>query len=693
MGVSEIVVVLWTAVALMGHLLFFNSIVRRRFRFHLQHAFIPLLIVGGVALLLSILAETSHYAGYSRLLSDDDMLLLDALTVYAITVYFLLVFATLVQFILTQKRKKAYRAWRIFNPLLVGYALVQTQNAFFPPHAIYVLWIFGVVAWLPLLLQLRWIAVLDTRNKWWAFCYMSAINLLSIIFVIQLLNIQLPYIVIEQPMNNLFMLLLITAVLSYGIMSWLALVFGMPVASFIAEQRIEIESFQTLSRSVQNKVSSNELLRHLFETCLKNTASDAGWLVIYAPNGTETIETRHLSSEQVGFLQVKSNFKELIRTESAYATKPQPQTDLTEYIDKLSKATNSSEVGSPTAPMRIIGNEIGKGATSAYYFPYLTRQVVYNEEDTAIKSMLIVPVYSSVTQQLAGIVCLCKSFSDGYNDYMMELAKSYVAQAQLSLEHLQLVSETVQAARYKREWEIASRVQQALMPKQFPETPYCDIAGFTEPAVEVGGDYYDYARPTDNSIALIMGDVSGKGASAAFYMAQMKGIFQTLMQFSLDAQAFMLQANHAVAKCLDRKHYITVAYLLIDFDTRIAIYSRAGHCPMVHYVAETNTAKLCMGQGTGLGVIRNENFADFIENIAIPLQAGDILLLYTDGLVEGRLKDSDEQYGYERLKKCLVEHHALDVDQIVHRIYTDFKVFTYGSDFKDDTSLLVVKMK
>jgi sigma-B regulation protein RsbU (phosphoserine phosphatase) len=678
--INPIIIEIAVSIALIGHFFFFNTWLKKRASLRIQPAFLPILAVGGVALLLLALTETDRF-GSPYTWSQQGMLLINALFAYAVFSYFLLLLLTFARFILAQRRKNSYRSWRIFVPLLCICALVQIKiAALFPPLGI-ILCLLTFAVWLPLLLQLRWVVILNTSNKWLTLLYVGATNIFGLCFIVKLSYLHLPHIILEPRWGNLFILLLVAAVLSYGIMLCLVIVFGMPVASFIAEQRAEIASFQHLNRLVQDKVSAKELLEHLFDTCLKNTDSDAGWLIIYEDKKETIAQINKLSSEQIGFLKIKSRFKEIVRQENANAIKnPDNKGDNNEP---------NPNYGTKTSEILLTSRELGGG----YYFPHLNEQATYNDDDSFVKSMLILPVHSAITEQLLAMVCICKAFADGYNDYMIALAKSYVAQTQLSIEHLQLVSETLKSVRYKREWEIASRVQQALMPKQFPHHTQCDIAGFTEPAVEVGGDYYDYARNSANSIALIMGDVSGKGASAAFHMAQMKGIFQSLMQFSLDAHTFMQHANHAVARCLDRKQYITIAYLLLDFDNYTATYSRAGHCPMLYYSAQTQQVSLVMGQGTGLGIIRNESFSDFIESQQITLHGGDILLLYTDGLVEGRLQNSDEQYGYERLKKCLLENQQLEASKIVEKIYADYKIFTTGSDFKDDTSLLVVKIK
>mgnify|MGYP000471382494 CR=1 FL=1 len=327
-----------------------------------------------------------------------------------------------------------------------------------------------------------------------------------------------------------------------------------------------------------------------------------------------------------------------------------------------------------------------------YYFNNLDDLQALDAPSMSFKSLLIFPIFTK-NQQLDGIICLVKSFADGFDEYMITLVKGYVNQAKLAFENARLVEETIKTARYKEELGIARKVQQALFPKEFPATQYCEIAAFNSPAKEVGGDYYDYNKVDDLRLALVLGDVSGKGTSAAFHMAQMKGIFQSLMQLCLPADSFLMMANQAVSNCLERSRFISLVYILLDFGFDTLSYSRAGHCPMLFYSAKTEQVTYFSGKGLGLGIIRNNSYANHIDIQEIKIQKNDVIVLYTDGLVEGRKNDSaDEQYGYERLKHCLRANCRKSAQKIKQAICDDFYEFSKNSTYKDDTTLLVIKI-
>jgi len=193
-------------------------------------------------------------------------------------------------------------------------------------------------------------------------------------------------------------------------------------------------------------------------------------------------------------------------------------------------------------------------------------------------------------------------------------------------------------------------------------------------------------------LALVLGDVSGKGTSAAFHMAQMKGIFQSLMQLCLPADSFLMMANQAVSNCLERSRFISLVYILLDFGFDTLSYSRAGHCPMLFYSAKTEQVTYFSGKGLGLGIIRNNSYANHIDIQEIKIRKNDVIVLYTDGLVEGRKSDSVEQYGYERLKQCLRANCRKSAEEIKQAICDDFYEFSENSTYKDDTTLLVIKI-
>ena len=151
---------------------------------------------------------------------------------------------------------------------------------------------------------------------------------------------------------------------------------------------------------------------------------------------------------------------------------------------------------------------------------------------------------------------------------------------------------------------------------------------------EVGGDYYDVYHMDEKRTSLIIGDVSGKGTSAAFHMAQMKGVFQSLVQLDLDPKEFLVHANNALSRCLESTSFITVSFFVIDANEKKVNFARAGHCPSLYYRAETGKTEYFKNRGLGLGILRNFNFHKYVQVNEFSYQAGDVLVLYTDGITE-----------------------------------------------------------
>lgn len=643
------------AVSYIAHLKVFNRFLRLSMSTKsIEYFLTNIIIVGLIAAGLSFLPQFYDFWANIDLNSGRVGIGINILNHYLLTFFFLLTLCVYGRLILEQKLLQVYKQIALFKSYLLIAAFMQPLLPFLPNFVAITLFIAGILSVTRLLLHLRWVAALNMRDKWLILFCLSILILLSLFFIQKIPQIRLDAFVQNNFWGNTFGIIVILTVLIYGILSWLALMFSMPLASFIEEQRSEIAAFQEMSRNMTAKNKHTDVWQRLFEACYKNTGSEAGWLATYLSGkgiDENPLIAQNITREQIAVLHIKSNIKE-----------------------HIALAENN-------------------GANSYYYEADLYKKGLEAVADLHYRSLLILTIFQAQSKQVIAIICLVKSFSDGYSRYMIELCQSYIAQVNLTLENLQLVSETVRTARVRQELEIAGKVQKALMPKKFPENPYCEIAGYNEPAVEVGGDYYDYCRIDEQRTAFIIGDVSGKGASAAFHMAQMKGIFQSLLQFTSDAEQFMAHANHAVARCMEKSRFVSIILLLLDFEKYTFTYSRAGHCPLLYYNAASQTVEMLMGQGMALGIIRNNDFERFIEAINRPVNAGDVFLLYTDGLVEARRGDTDEQFGYERLKQTLETHSALSADEIAQRIYADFSAFSVGSDFKDDTSLLVIKVK
>ncbi|HEY9116346.1 MAG TPA: PP2C family protein-serine/threonine phosphatase, partial [Roseivirga sp.] len=244
--------------------------------------------------------------------------------------------------------------------------------------------------------------------------------------------------------------------------------------------------------------------------------------------------------------------------------------------------------------------------------------------------------------------------------------------------------------RYKEELDIAKRVQRALLPEVLDHDQNFNIHAFTIAAAEVGGDYYDTFKLSDHRYAIVIGDVSGKGTSAAFHMSQMKGIFQSLAQMDLAADEFLYRSNKALSQCLERTSFITLTYFILDTKLKKLEFARAGHCPTLYYDKGTKKAEYFQNKGLGLGILRNDSFRNFIHVNELAFEKDDILVLYTDGISEAT-NAKGEEFGFDRMKSLLEKNAHYDPVMIQKIFISKLYEFCGTKDLDDDYTMVVIK--
>ncbi len=302
-------------------------------------------------------------------------------------------------------------------------------------------------------------------------------------------------------------------------------------------------------------------------------------------------------------------------------------------------------------------------------------------------SLLVVPLMARDVCQ--GALFAARDVAHGFEKDEIEALTVFAAQAALALDNAMLFEEKVEKERLTRELTIAREVQQRLLPQQLPRVPGLSLAASSVSAQEVGGDYYDIARIDEHRLAFIVADVSGKGTSAAFYMAELQGIFHALAPLAESPAEFLVHANRALAKTLERHVFISVIYGLIDTEKEELVMARAGHCPAAT-ISLNGRARLVRSAGLGLGLDRSENYGRSLAEERLRLQPGDVFVLYTDGIVESRA-DSGEEFGYDRLLSSLSRHRHEDADVLHENLLNDLHAFLGHEQYDDDLTLLVMK--
>jgi sigma-B regulation protein RsbU (phosphoserine phosphatase) len=292
---------------------------------------------------------------------------------------------------------------------------------------------------------------------------------------------------------------------------------------------------------------------------------------------------------------------------------------------------------------------------------------------------------------LIGVMALGpKRSEEPYSKTDLQLLQSVADQTGLAIENSRLLSSLAEEAarreRFNRELEIAREVQERLFPQSYPPIPGVDCAGHCRPAQGVGGDYYDFVALPEGRLGIAVGDVSGKGISAALLMASLRASLrgQTLGG-PTDLAALMRNVNSLLYEASAANRYATFFYAQFDPRARTLAFVNAGHNPPV--ILRGDEVLRLEPDGPVVGLLPQAQYGQS----SLVLAPGDILLAYTDGISEA-MTVGDEEWGEERMIAAAQACRALPAGRIIDRIMAEADAFTAGAPQHDDMTLVIVKV-
>jgi serine phosphatase RsbU (regulator of sigma subunit) len=259
-----------------------------------------------------------------------------------------------------------------------------------------------------------------------------------------------------------------------------------------------------------------------------------------------------------------------------------------------------------------------------------------------------------------------------------------------TLASFQDIQPEIEREQMTKELEIAWSVQKSLLPGKNPDIPGFDIAGMCTPAKEVGGDYYDFIPVGENKPALVIGDVSGKGIPASFYMTLTKGFVQSHMTENASPKEVLVKVNELLYNTIDRRSFVTMFVVVLDREAKKAVCARAGHNAVFHYSGKTGEMNFIKPEGIALGLRKTSRFKESIRECEIHLDDNDWLILYTDGLTDAVDAGSNE-FGEQRLIQTVKKNVHKSAEDMVETIFKKIRYFSGGSDQFDDMTLIAVK--
>ncbi len=537
--------------------------------------------------------------------------------------------------ILQPKTRKLTRQWSIFEYIL----LISLLFNFFEFSLNDAPFIFALLAVIfvavPLSFHLRWVAYLNSKEKWQSIFFLSFIIIFSYYFFYTVvLHYQNIYFSTDL-MHSVYVLAMFIFVLFYSIFSLLVILFNLPTSSVFEQKLEEITSFQRLVSILQGGQKAEQIYNALIDSTMKAVEAEASW-----------IETQD------------SDYKVVIQAQRNISTEE----------------------------IALIKQHLPKNR--------FQHQAIQDEKDPYIKgvyaSMLNIPI--DYNEHYFGALILLKKETETLGEEQKQVVFTFTRQASISIENLRLFHNALETERYKEEAKIARHIQQSLLPTHLRFTEGFKLAAIYSPASEVGGDYYDTYPISPTRLMLIIGDVSGKGTNAAFYMAQMKGIFQSLAQLNCSLSDFLQYTNRALGNCLPKNAFITASIVILDTETKTIEIAQVGHCPVLRYDAKRKHTYYLPTRGLGFGILRNSSFSQHLDIQSIVFQKGDVFMLYTDGIIDAR-NTVQEEYGYDRFRDCVHTHAQESPTELLEKVKEDWVLFAQDTPQYDDYTALVLRVE
>jgi len=307
-----------------------------------------------------------------------------------------------------------------------------------------------------------------------------------------------------------------------------------------------------------------------------------------------------------------------------------------------------------------------------------------------INSLILVPL--KVRYEILGVFGLLnKRGNQVFTESDTSILQSLADLAAVITDMVKLYHDSTEKERLEQELKIAQEFQNVLLPRHCPVIEGVEIASYFNPALEIGGDYFDYIKVDNSQLGVVIADVSGKGIPGALVMTMVRTILRSDAIGISSPKEVLKRINEKIYKDTKESVFITMNYVVIDFKNMKLRYARAGHEPLIMINVESNQPYLSIPKGIALGLVVGETF-DIMEEVELDIKRNDILVFYTDGVIEAR--DTNElEFGQDRFINILQANVDKSPELIIETIMKEINKFTEGIPQHDDITLVVMKFK
>ncbi|MCX7847473.1 MAG: SpoIIE family protein phosphatase [bacterium] len=305
--------------------------------------------------------------------------------------------------------------------------------------------------------------------------------------------------------------------------------------------------------------------------------------------------------------------------------------------------------------------------------------------------LLVVPLIANSAP--FGVLALTNKMDRSpFNLDDLHLAQSLSDMAGIAISHLLLFRELQEKQQIDMQLRTAELILAHLLPQRIPQDPRYELAVHYEFAYRLGGDYYDFVELDERHLGIIMADVSGKGIPAGLVMATTRSLFAVLSPGQLSPSTVLRVLNTHLLKLIPDDMFVTAIYAILDKQTGLLTYARAGHEPLLSCCPRSSPQCLGRTSGTVVGMLPDESFRQTLSDEQYYIRPGETVLFYTDGLTEAH-NPHGEEFGRQRVAAVLQQVCALGADEAVRCIVHRVKKFMSDTPLYDDMTILAIKAR
>lgn len=340
----------------------------------------------------------------------------------------------------------------------------------------------------------------------------------------------------------------------------------------------------------------------------------------------------------------------------------------------------------------LVGRVAERGAPALIEDPDRDTMVPkYASDLLAITSALLVPM--RFRNSVMGVVVLINRIDDRpFTQEDMSLLQALADQASFTLYFMKFNEELGKKRLMDYDMMLARNIQTALLPKKLPDIEGVEIAAFSLPAYEVGGDYYDIVEVDQDHIGIAVADVSGKGVTGAMMMSICRSVFRAHAPGCLSPARVLAEINDVITQDIYEDMFISMSYAVLNKRTFEITLARAGQCiPFV--VSEDGTLlRRLSPRGMAIGMGDAETFKGCMEETSALIEEGETFVSYTDGIPEA-VNERHEQWSVARLERVAGAHAREGAARIVECVRDELCEFFGDMPHNDDMTLVVMRRK